>query len=294
MKKQTEKLPIDDLFSRKLEKMSLEPSADAWEILQAKIGNSPVRRITPSWYWYAAAAACVVLVATIGRVSWSTFVADDKSGQEVAITSRVYQLKTKLAAPAVKESNTSAGAHQQMPLIVLDAQRPTLVQASKQPQQQHNKEETVALQDRIEIKNTEDKLPLERAEDLAGNMVESVIPKTDVKAIAPINSQAANKHTEERTLVVSIAAPSTVLVNDQPRNARQETLISAFNDNKTDEEQKPTKAVRFLRKLKQLKEGEEVLVANVKQEDNEDESGLLGRLYGNVRHSIDSKKAGKK
>src|SRR5438874_663574 len=71
MKKPTEKQSIDELFSRKLGNMSLPPSADSFERLQARMGqNKQQGRITvwrnPTMQRYMAAAACLLFVCLFG------------------------------------------------------------------------------------------------------------------------------------------------------------------------------------------------------------------------------------
>lgn len=299
MKNHTEKPPIDDLFARKIGNMSLQPGADAWETLQARLGNSPVRRMVPVWYRYAAVAASLLIVGTVG---WLYKPIDTESptikNQIASVRKRaefIKPTKPHVSKPIIPTQDEVL----QLSSNETD-QVPVLTQAIELPNKnQHRKKEVITITNAEEtgVANVKTEPVGETQLPKVVTPMELSIAQTAqspaLKTVSPIESKVSDNNTDERTLVVTIAIPK-VLVNNQTANQKNESLISALTAEKGGKEEKANKAARFLRKLKQLKEGDEAFAYNDKKNDEDEESGLISRLYGNVKHSIDSKKTDKR
>ena len=293
MKKHTEKQPIDDLFAHKLSNMSLQPSSTGWEVLQERMGQRPVRRIVPVWYRYAAAAACLVVVAGFGWLAWPNAGLKHTAKEQVAAKSTKAQ-KTNPLKSITGQLQESIATEKADQLESTDLEKVYAVNEQVSNQQMQKPGITKGSAS-IEVK-VEQQPPVEAIYSTVVPSTESVIAKASqsVEKNTEMVDQQPDKKSIERTLIVTIAAPTVSLAANQTVEQKHETLMSALNDDVSVKEEKPTKAARFFRKLKQLKDGNEAMAYNSNKNDEDEESGLISRLYGNVKHSIDSKKAEKR
>lgn len=292
MKKHTEKQPIDDLFARKLGNMSLQPGADAWETLQERMGSKPTRRLIPVWYRYAATAACVVVVSTIGWLSWPQIEVENVDNARIALVTTKAR-KADQRKPITREVEKEALPEDTKQLATSASGKDGYI-VNVLAKNQHL-DKSISTKVKEQVKTHPDKLLLaENQTQRSIEQAESVIAEANqpVEIKTEPTGQTENKKSAERTLIVSIATPTVALAANQPVEQKNQSLMSALD---TDERvEKPTKASRFFRKLKQLKNGNEALAYSTNQNDEDEESGLISRLYGNVKHSIDSKKAEKR
>ena len=299
MKNHTEKPPIDKLFARKLGNMSLQPGADAWETLQARIGTVPVRRIVPVWYRYAAVAACLLVVGTVGWLYMPIDSENLTARNKIDSVSKRSEFAKSEKPQVTKTIPLTQDEQPQIPSKGSE-QIAGLTQTMESPtvgQQKVN--ERVVITDSgqtgVAKLNTEPVKEAQLAKVVTPSelsIVKATQPST-LTTVSPVDNQASDNKTNERTLVVTIAIPK-VETNNQLANQKNESLISALTAEKGGKEEKANKAARFLRKLKQLKEGDESFAYNDSRNDEDEEGGLISRLYGNVKHSIDSKKTEKR
>ncbi len=296
MKKHTEKQPIDDLFARKLGDMSITPSAKSWDELQNRMGKGPTARIVPVWYRYAAAAACVVLVGGIG---WKFYQSAEPGKPATATIARV---ETKPAERNIKQQGElkvdqervlGGSAQSTEPVtagkdnpVIPDTDPGMLAKTEKlpvrvNPVSPRPADVTVSapVEDRTvaQISAPAEKMP--------------VVTNEDIKPLAAGTGKAAFKEDPvERKLVVVINTPAevTAKAGELAGISPQGTVTQTQGG----EDEGISKAGKLFKKLKRIKNGE--ALAYKDDVADEEESGLISRLYGNVRQSLETKKVSKR
>lgn len=297
MDKPTESQPLDDLFRRKLNQASVQPSSDAWNQLQRRIAgqhnvvqDKPTRRIGAVWYWSASAAAACLLLTLL----WSQMGNEpDVSKQEgVAINQPVLSqngLKTQ------KESDRSEKDHSVQVGQQSMAQQTQVADNGKLPNQSVGsptrvasltravKQERPVLTNRqaaepktaIQSQGVEAPLVVKAAERPANKPVDEAFLQKEPVVAATVPPKAATPK-EERTLVVQVAEPKSemTLVANQPDTDESETEASSG---------KVTKLGRVFQQIKRIKDGGLMAKADVSPDEADDESGFVNRLIRSGR-----------
>ena len=308
MKKHTEKQPIDDLFARKLGNMSLPPSPDGFERLQARMGQGKQEaRVVfwrnPAMQRYMAAAACLLLVCLFGWLYWP---ADSKviQGEQVATNQSSILLPTKkktIERQVDQPSERSTLKTITPDLINQEVNKEQLAEVSK-PAEVNRRNRVVALptinRPQMTIVNT---LPVTNEAVLA--QATTVDPKTKPEVMTPdvimptakpaseqvADNKLVTKPTQvaERVLVVTIAEPEALVAARQAAKvAVEEKPVVAANEKPV----KESKVGGLWQQVKRIKQGE--LFAR-QDNGNNDDRGLLGRAYSGLKHSLDKDKSAK-
>ncbi|MVM40145.1 hypothetical protein GO730_25155 [Spirosoma sp. HMF3257] len=310
MKKQPEKQPIDDLFARKLGNLSLPPSADGFARLQARMGQS--KQETKVVFWrnpvmqrYMAAAACLLLVCLFGWMYWpsggkstidSVQVATNRSGNSAS--------KGKISTPKEISEPTDQSTDKQIE-PVLPNQNVAAEQLAKvnKVSEVNNRNGHSANPSSVEIhKSTQKSLPRSTNEPVLAQ-VNSTNTKTTPEAIKqevipplaqPSTEQVAESKpitkptpSAERVLVVTIAEPEALVAARQAaKTAIEEQPIVAS----TDKGEKDTKTGGLWAQVKRIKQGD---VFARRDNQGDDERGLLDRAYSGLKRSLDKDKSAK-
>jgi hypothetical protein len=308
MKKHTEKPPIDDLFARKLGNMSLSPGSDGFARLQARMGQKkPEAKVVfwrnPAIYGYTAAAACLLLVCLFGWLYWPSGNATKVGGDEVATNKPVKERKHGQSMPIKAD-------HSEKTMPNTTVEEPSVIDKTSQPA---DTEQLVAThltkgnstgKDQSSRKVKSDKVDVEIAKTGTDESVLAQIKPVDNKAkeenttISPVASAqltdqpviAAVKSvpTSERGLVVTIAEPEAlVAAREAAKSAVEEKAKSVVAA--TDKPEKENKAGHLWQQVKRFKQGE----VFARGDNSDNESGLLGRAYSGLKHSIEKDKSAK-
>ncbi|GAA4407421.1 hypothetical protein GCM10023187_27970 [Nibrella viscosa] len=232
-----QKHPIDELFGRKLEEASLKPNADAWARLQARQGTQ--MRPVAVW-WYASAAACLLLIGLAGYWVWQTNV---DTAQKPAIANREAkpQLRTEQSLPKEKPQKSESRDTGETAIASVeskvDKKAANIAHASpnlpKAP---------------VEIGKQEVTQP-----DNTSGTTES--EPVVIAKVTPVPSQEvspAPPTAEEKTLVVQLVPPQKML---SPAAKEPEPQISLAEQTG---KKKRTKVSRILHQLNNLREGEPI------------------------------------
>ena len=304
MKKPTEKQSIDELFSRKLGNMSLPPSPDSFERLQARMGYSkPQTRViiwrNPTIQRYMAAAACLLLVCLFGWLYRPSIATKDQ-----------VQVATNQKVPSRQRQVIPKQQNQQQNPFDIDTSMPaTLNQTSG--------EEQVAVVKKLSGINKSGKNLASRPNEINTKrepvstaasepvlaQVKPVDAKTTTAAVSqatlpvanqtPTEQLAENKPipkttpVAERVLVVTIEEPQALVAARQAAKAAvEEKAVVALNEGSD----KETKGGGLWKQVKRIKQGDVFA-----RQDNvsNDEQGLLGRAYSGLKHSFDKDKTAK-
>jgi hypothetical protein len=307
MKKHTERQPIDDLFARKLGNMSLPPSSDGFERLQARMGKQKQEAKIVIWknpvvHRYMAAAACLLIVCLFGWLYWPSGKSTD-NGNVAAIGNNEKQVASNKPKPGadnkpVETTKTDTAAPEMSPgasRSILETENEQLATMSnnevkaienplkKQSKKQRNVENnsslpTTDLPALAQNKPLEDPTKPERA---------SLDPVKPMTASQEQPTVAANKETphSERVLVVTIAEPEALVAARQAaKTSVEEKSAKTVADNQ-EKESKPN----LWQQVKRLKQGEVL----ARGDDSENDRGLLGRAYNGLKHSFDKEKSTK-
>ncbi len=224
---------IDDLFARKLSNLERTPSPDLWQRIEH--GQKKEPRRLGGWYWYAAASVTIVLLA--GYLFWQNPTPMGKPQGQMAQTEQIVKPKEeKLDSPALKldETEALASTHKTAP-------------AEDNNQSQSVKRETFATVEKavaptqleIEQKPVLEDVKIAKVEKTE-TKPEQLIAKTDkVKSLQPVEVQV----------------PGTVLTDPLPNRV---IVAHVEIENFDKEDQKPSKFLRVMRQLKNVKQGDEV------------------------------------
>ncbi|MBD2754671.1 hypothetical protein [Spirosoma validum] len=313
MKKHTEKQPIDNLFARKLSNMSLPPNADGFERLQARMGqNKPEARIVfwrnPVVQRYMAAAACLVLLCSLGWLYWPSGAPVASNESQVAVNQNVPVRPEKAV---VKQSNPSASTltpatgiapsskltidQQQLAKVEKASGRTTgKVRSSAQPVNEKNVIPQAEMSVRSEsvlaqTAPTEHKAkPESAAASTTPNNVAPVSqPTLEQVTVADNKPVVKSNPPAERVLVVTIEEPAALVAARQAAKTAvdEKSMVAA-----TDKPEKETKEGGLWKQVKRFKQGE--LFARGDNANNDDR-GLLSRAYDGLKHSLDKDKPAK-
>lgn len=305
MKKHTEKPPIDELFARKLGNASLTPSSDGFARLQARMGqHKPEPKMVfwrnPAMQRYMAAAACLLLVCSFGWLYWPSTgategqnqLATNQPGEPIAkksVPEDVNQLQDNQRPDVAKEENSTTEINTSQESVATNVDKIDRAVSGK-----NNR--GVKKQNLVRLNQTGPVAPMLAQEKPVENK-----PKVDVASPAPVASSmqapveqvADAKQTTkpspviERVLVVTIAEPEALVAARQAVKASVEEKAALAQNEKSE---KDTKSGSLWQQIKRVKEGE---VFARQDNTNKDESGLLGRAYNGLKHSLEKDKTTK-
>ncbi|WP_460936641.1 hypothetical protein [Spirosoma humi] len=309
MKKHTEKLPIDELFARKLGNASLTPDSDGFARLQARMGqHKPEPQMVfwrnPAIQRYMAAAACLLLVALFGWLYWPSADSTERGGNQLATNQPVEAVTKK---PVQKNLNRPQdNPDKQLPMVSGEEESMPEINTN-----QAANSTDLAKVDRVVTSKInggvkkQNGVPSNQAVPTAPLLAQEKPmenkPKVDVTPPAPVASAiptpaeqvadakpiAKPSPVAERVLVVTIAEPAALVAARQMAKASVEEKAALAQHDKSSKE---TKGGGLWQQLKRVKEGE--VFARQDNTDN-DESGLLGRAYNGLKHSLEKDKTTK-
>ncbi|GAB2522218.1 hypothetical protein [Spirosoma aerophilum] len=309
MKKHTEKQPIDELFARRLGNMSMKPSADGFERLQARMGkNKPEAKIVfwqnPVMQRYMAAAACLLLVSLFGWLYWPSNDAANPGQNQVAVNR---------SGPSVATAEKTNEKHDVQPVKpngtpALETETPTIdtTPADQMAVVNNSVEKSIKTETRpggqVERSKTLNMQPAMPATPMVAQ-TKPVEPKAQDEAVAPVapvnqtkavteqlaDNRPVTKPTPaaERVLEVTIAEPEALVAARQAAKTAIETKAMVAQ---TEKSEKETKTGSLWQQVKRIKSGE-VFARQDKLTD--EEGGLLGRAYSGIKHSLEKDKSDK-
>ncbi|QIP17586.1 hypothetical protein G8759_35560 [Spirosoma aureum] len=310
MKKHTEKPPIDDLFARKLGNMSLSPGSDGFARLQARLGQQkPEAKVVfwrnPAVYGYTAAAACLLLVCLFGWLYWPSGNATKVGGAEVATNKPVKERKNRQSMPV------KAG-HSEKAMPNATVEEPSTIDKVSQSTDTeqhfaaHSVKSSSVEKAQSSRKVMSDKVDAEIAKTATNESVLAQVKPVDNKAkeenvtissVAsaqptltdqPVIAAVKTVPTSERGLVVTIAEPEAlVAAREAAKSAIEEKAKAVVATN--DKPEKENKAGHLWQQVKRFKQGE----VFARGDNGDNESGLLGRAYSGLKHSIEKDKSAK-
>lgn len=298
MKKHTEKTPIDDLFARKLGNMSLPPSPDGFERLQAKMGYSkPEARIViwrnPTMQRYMAIAACFLLVCMFGWLYWPT----DQMTMPIAAKQPALSSPQKsLQEPGEIGLSTSMSAAKTPDLQNRKQtieQQPVHSKLSGTAQANTNSKSfkrakvlTISTASGSELAV----VPAKKTEEKVEGAV--TMPDVAIPVNRPTEQLAENTSTvkpvpaTERGLVVTISEPEALVAARQAvKTDADEKSAVATND----KPEKGTKGNSLWQQVKRIKQGDVFARGN----NSDVETSLIGRAYNGLKHNFDKDKSAK-
>lgn len=326
MKKHTEKPPIDELFARKLGNMSLPPSADGLARLQARMGQptQPAQLAVwrnPAFQRYMAAAACLVLVCLFGWLYWPITGAKPKTTEQALATNQRGRQKTpatkvgtatnqslteeQLADQTAKRTLEQTGQQKPSDQLaqVSPDQKPTIPSTDAEPQvtKENRTAAPVKKNDPVPVSHTNEPVLAQQQKAVQEKTsVETSRQDINVPAISTKTEQvAANTSTQaapkpasraEHILVVTIAEPEALVAARQAAQQAKgapDVRTEVAMEGKTVRE---SKAGSFWKQLKRVKDGE--VFARREKADDEDR-GLIGRAYSELKQTIDKDKSDK-
>lgn len=301
MKKHTEKPPIDDLFARKLGDMSIRPSADAFDRLQARMGHDKQEKRVVFWrnpnvQRYMAAAACLLLVALFGWLYLSSEKGIPSGKSTIAAnSSKQKQAETEMTLPnasptepQIPQSATPAEIDRPMNEESLaQTVSPSSSSSKKAKSQVTNKafEQKIDVEGPARTPESEPALAQVKSvdnkpkEDMAS---EVATPSTPVTSEQLATNTSATQGAE-RVLVVTISEPKALVAARQAAVMSVEEKPVVATNSKAE---KDTRAGNLWSQVKRLKQGE----IFARQNTDEDDRGLLGRAYNGLKHNFDKDK----
>ncbi|GAB3897944.1 hypothetical protein [Spirosoma agri] len=311
MKKQTERQPIDDLFARKLGDMSLKPSSDAFERLQARMGQKKTE--TKIVFWrnpaiqsYMAAAACLLLVCLFGWLYWPSGDRLKPDSTQIASSTPVNGQNRPDSQPTGKDNkamSTEAGNDRVVPT------EPSVEQETIKPEPIEQLAQSQPVSERIKSKNDHVVAPVRRfGSNVENRKSEAVVAQTkpvenkqktsDLVATTtmpvqptvsepPVVATIKPAPATERGLVVTIAEPEALVAARQAAKVSIEEKTAVALADKQSE--KDNKSGNIWQQVKRFKQGD--VFARGDRSDNE--GGLLGRAYSGLKHSIEKDKSAK-
>ena len=303
MKKYTEKPPIDDLFARKLGNMSLPPSSDGFERLQARMGHTkPDARVVVFWrnpamYGYAAAAACLLLVCLFGWLYWPTGNKTTTEGNQLAVNrspqkpSLTPPLKQKNEQPNGRETEMIPGlpvpeaVKQISPADqVAEMQKPVTIRQSNQRPAGHSGELKRLSANELPEKNQPVLAQAKPAETKTAPDVKTPVVLQSATPDRVAENMVKPAPTTERVLDVTIAEPEALVAARQAAKNAVDDKPAVASVQKPEKE---TKAGNLWEQVKRFKQGE----VFARQDKNDADRGLLGRAYNGLRQSFDKDKS---
>ena len=306
MKKHTEKQPLDDLFARKLENMSLPPSPDGFARLQARMGQGQAEPRVVFWrnpdvQRYMAIAACLLLVCLFGWRYVSndtlTLVQPGTVAVNKPATSPTRQPSRELPKtnPADDVAGTQSGTGQKTPAqIEAEPDNSPIAERSGQAVGKDKPANThIARLDRPVRKtngasqDVPNVVPAKMPEQIAKTDVKKSVAEPAVEKPEPASAVAVttpkSAPVAERVLVVTIAEPEALVAARQIAKAQEENKAVVAVADKSEKEAKPA---TLWQQMKRLKQGE----VFARKDAGEDERGLIGRAYSGLKQTLDKDK----
>ncbi len=307
MNENTGRPPIDDLFARKLGKMSLPPSPDGFERLQARMGQRQAEPRLVVWrnptvQRALAIAACLLLVCLFGWLylrsgygvrSDATQIATNTGHNSAELTKKKSESEQPADATQSEVTPKMPGVtdNQTSDVRVADAQM--AVQSNRQvadgpvPTQKRVKPQP----DRIQpVEQAIDEPMLAQQQPVStDNNVKSAPDKdkhegqTEAIAVTPVKPTPI-----ERVLVVTIAEPATLVAARQAAEKVTEKAAERVVVASAEKSEKEAKQNGFWQQVRRVKQGE--IFAS--RADN-DERGLLGRAYSGLKSNFEKDKSTK-
>jgi len=296
MKKHADKQPVDDLFARKLENMSLPPSSDGFARLQARMGGRQLEVRTVFWrnpavQQYIALAACVVLCLFGWLYMSIETITDDKTAVAVNKPAKLlpqqqtgYQLNKQLGeqvaitqlVPPSKIADQTQPRKTGLPLsrpLKPSSNNPQLARLDQSSTK--SKPESQSLPAVGSATHTEQVAEV----DLKASPAESIPEKqvaTSLSKPAPV---------AERVLIVTIAEPEAMVAAHQVVTSPTIDKVIVAAASKPEPEAKSTATI--WQQVKRLKQGE----VFARKESGDDERGLIGRAYSGLKQTLDKDKS---
>lgn len=304
-----DKLPIDELFARKLGNASLPPGADGFERLQARLGQRQAKPQLILWrnpnvQRYVAVAACLLLVCLFGWLYLSDGHENDVNSQQVATRQPEAPASTDsetgelgLSDNATSERNgqtrsgsvdhSAVGGQKSTQLAAVEEKGGRSADKRSQVETQSDKPANRGLQTPMEqvgesmIAHTE---PVDSKTDNA-MALKAAATETPAAPERMVTAQPTPAPAAERVLVVMIDEPEQLAAVRQAARAVVDEPIVAANE-KT---RKETRANGFWEQVRRVKQGE----VFARRDTGGDERGLISRAYNGLKHSIDKDKSTK-
>ncbi|MBN8822863.1 MULTISPECIES: hypothetical protein [unclassified Spirosoma] len=311
MKNQSEKQPIDDLFARKLGNMSLPPSADGFERLQARMGKRiPEARVVfwqnPTIQRYMAAAACLILVGLFGWLYRPVGTAPTGGENQVATNTPHNQTgrqklrpKTGITQKAEESQATSEGKkatelslptqEEQIALVEKSAVRVKQADRSVRQPVKDYKPSTKRIPSTTQEPVLAQNKPVEAPTKQDVNTTPSIEKPTVPEQVADVKPTTKPTAPAERVLVVTIAEPEALVAARQAAKASGEEKATVAS---TEKQEKDPKATGLWQQVKRFKEGE-LFARRDNDNSSSEDRGLLGRAYSGLKHSLDKDKSSK-
>ncbi|MFD2572271.1 hypothetical protein ACFSUS_16640 [Spirosoma soli] len=301
MKKHTEKRPIDDLFAKRLSNMSLPPSSDGFERLQARMGQrKPEAKVilwrNPVVQKYTA-AACVVLVCGLGWQYWPSG-SKVSSGQQSVAYSKKMEPKVQRSTEGENISGQTLSNTEATPSVQneatpgaedIKADQEKLAQSHIAQHQRTKQPNTLEQSKKGAIMTSVNEPAQKRILEEVKTQVEVVAANTAPESVTPAAEQIANNTQKpaERILVVTIPEPEALVAARQAAKAsitdQKPVLVVA------DKLEKETKAATLWQQVKRIKQGDVL----ARRDNNDEERSLLGRAYNGIKHNLDKDKSAK-
>jgi hypothetical protein len=311
MKKRTEKQPVDDLFARKLENMSLPPSLDGFARLQARMGQGyPEARVVfwrnPEIQRYMALAACLLLVCVFGwlYLSTDTFesdkkgdmavnkppvssdqkrtgdVTENKSLGNVATVQPTPEQKVQKQLDSESVSGSYAGSDQ------LTFQQSTKANSQITRTERPARGNSKVAQDVPAVAQSK---PAEQIAKVDVKVIPAELTVENQKAGSAVATTTTPKPAPvaERVLVVTIAEPEALVAARQAVKTQSDDKATETVASGTDKAEKEAKPTTLWQQMKRLKQGEVFARKNA----GEDERGLIGRAYSGIKQTLDKEKS---
>ncbi|GAB3577101.1 hypothetical protein GCM10027578_44220 [Spirosoma luteolum] len=298
--KDTERKPIDDLFARRLGQAAVEPSADGFARLQARLQAREEKKglvfwQNPAMRW--AAAACVGAACLVGWLTYQQLGPSGATKSDVAISrpaaSDVAVAKatrpetattaetTTSVAPAEQVQVVGAGSHQREGLAANQPSERAATQRQQDLPAGAHQTESIVVDKTATGSTTRPKRLVETPS--AGNRQERtesggqpMIAQVESKATPAINTPSVS---QERVLVVTIDEPEALV-------AARQTAVAVVNNMPVLAAQSKEAKSSFWKQLKRLKQDDDV----ARFEDKNEESGLLSRAYKGIRDGLAKEK----
>ena len=231
MKKPNE---IDDLFARKLSRLESTPSPDLWQRIEQRQKKEP-RRLG-GWMWYAAASVTVLLMA--GYLVWQNQTQTTNPVGRTAQTEQGVEPKAGNRLPTIQRENTESVAVQEKEFPTREAE--PKVPVEKRVYAASDKGTLVGSQV-VERKPTLENVEVAAVERTATNPKLPTGPDEGIRSLQPVE------------------VPSPTNPETTPEALQDRVVFAQVEvEDPASEAQKPSKFLRVLRQLKNVKRGDEV------------------------------------
>ncbi len=215
------KHPIDDIFRKKLSKVSMEPSEKAWERIKGENTNKKLYIRYQNWY----AAASILVVGMIAYMLWQgqqyqvaqePMMADNRATHHLSINPSASENKIPLVEKVIPEPGTIGDAD---PSVIQKVERTAII---SQPVKHTSNEELAQENERLNLKI-----------DPIATVEVSVHHELEPALVPAINLTEKEPQERDRVIVVKVETP------EEP-------------------EVKSGKLLKLFKQLKNVKDGEPV------------------------------------